>query len=168
MHVQDTGAMGLSFPEPRSYITCHYRFPGRLAIKRRGVQAISARTQSQAKEQCEILHITASCCIWHLFFTPPWGFVWGIFFSLPLCFFPSHSGQSQGHGAGCRWHCACQVRLRLMNGTRWSEPSSSHFPSPPPHLPHFTPKQRHSGVERPAQSSPRGASSPLHCCHCSE
>lgn len=85
-------------------------------------------------------------------FIPTWGFVIGIFHS----FSPSpssNSGQSEAHRAGC---CCGTLLVRIAYAwwtVGWSEPSSSHFPSLRLHLPHFTPKLRHSGVERPLQSS---------------
>lgn len=58
------------------------------------------------------------------YYKPHTGFHFFILFSP----FPSsRSRQSQGHSVGCRWHHACQVRLRLMNSMAEANPAQVTF-----------------------------------------
>ena len=109
--LKDIGAVGHSFPKPRSYITCHYRFSDTLAIKRTGQRSCFQREAKRGT----IWKISSLMLYFTFVFISTLGFVLRISYSFSP--FPSsHNRQSRGPVAGCRWHFACQVCLCLTNG----------------------------------------------------
>lgn len=84
------------------------------------------RRERKAKGRCEIfscLFFTFASHALHQAFFICFRGIFILFYRLPSF----HIKQSQGHGAGCRWHTACQLHLCLMDGGLKQKPSSSHF-----------------------------------------
>lgn len=145
--LQDTGAVGHSFPGLRSYITCHYRFADTLAIKRMGNAIVFSK--SEARDNVKYFKPHA---VFHVCFSYRHKALFLGFFSiLSLCLHLLTAGKVRSTVLAVTG--TLPVRLAYAWWTAgWSEPSSSHFLSPWLHLPHFTPQRGHSGVRRSVQS----------------
>lgn len=156
--LQDTGAVGHSFPGLSSYITRHYRFADMLAIKKEwAMQSFSAKAKQGTMWNMSSLMPYFT----FVFHTDTTAFFFSI---LSLCLHHLTAGKVRATALAV----AGTLPVRLAYAwwaAGWSEPSSSHFLSPWLHLPHFTPQRGHSGVGRSVQSSVFGMSSLLPICY---
>lgn len=108
------------------------------------------------KGQCEIfscLFFTiASHALHQAFYFFCFRGIFILFYRLPSF----HIKQSQGHGTGCRWHTACQLHLRLMDGGLKQNPARVTFYQYRLLLASFYPESE--DFQRPVQSSALGIS----------
>ncbi len=134
--LQDTGHF---FPRRQPYITRHYRFTDTLTRKR----ARHANISEKAK-QATMWNISSPVVYFTFSFKAAWGFVLGEFHSF-LCFHPLTVGKLGVTALAVAG--TLPVRFTYAWWTVGSgEPSSSQFLLLWLHLPHFTPKQRHSDL----------------------